>query len=107
MLAQMELKCTEQGCGFYAQNKAGLVNHQRQKHRAVSRKTSPCPHCGEQGLYNHVSTLNTTYECGLHHSVISESRKWMDGWMDGVCASVRVCVRACVCVFNQTLVTCD
>ena len=58
MLAQMELKCPEQGCGFYAQNKAGLVNHQRQKHRAVSQETSPCPHCGEQyrkqGLYNHV-----------------------------------------------------
>ena len=58
MLAQMELKCPEQGCGFYAQNKAGLVNHQRQKHRAVSQETSPCPHCGgqyrKQGLYNHV-----------------------------------------------------
>ena len=27
MEAQMELQCTEPGCGFCAQNRAGLVNH--------------------------------------------------------------------------------
>ena len=44
--AQMELQCTEPGCGFRAQSKAGLVNHRRQKHRAAALETLPCQHCG-------------------------------------------------------------
>ena len=39
MEAQMELQCTEPGCGFRVQNKAGLVNHRRQKHRAAALET--------------------------------------------------------------------
>ena len=31
--AHADLQCQESGCTFHAQNKAGLVNHQRQKHR--------------------------------------------------------------------------
>ena len=58
MEAQMELQCTEPGCGFRAQSKAGLVNHRRQKHRAAALETLTCQHCGgqyrRQGLRNHV-----------------------------------------------------
>ena len=58
MEAQMELQCTEPGCGFCAQNKAGLVNHRRQKHRAEALETLTRQHCGgqyrRQGLHNHV-----------------------------------------------------
>ena len=44
-------------CSFTAQNKAGLVNHQRQKHSAAAQVTVPCQYCGRsfkrQGLKMH------------------------------------------------------
>ena len=47
--------CTEQGCGFSALNRAGLVNHQRQKHGATM--TGQCHFCQQsfnrQGLHYH------------------------------------------------------
>ena len=56
--AHADLQCKESGCTFHDQNKAGLVNHQRQKHRHSALKTLTCPHCDsrykKQGLKNHV-----------------------------------------------------
>ena len=56
--AHADLQCKESGCTFQAQNKAGLVNHQRQKHRQSALKTLTCPHCDgqykKQGLKNHM-----------------------------------------------------
>ena len=56
--ARAELYCKEAGCSFYAQSKADLVNHQRQKHRPATQDMMVCPHCNghyrRQGLHNHV-----------------------------------------------------
>ena len=37
--AQSGWKCTEQGCHFAGWNKAGLVNHIRQRHSREAQKT--------------------------------------------------------------------
>ena len=46
--------CTEPGCNFVGQTKAGLVNHTRQRHGVSARAQYPCSHCGglfcKQGL---------------------------------------------------------
>ena len=56
--AHADLQCKESGCTFHAQNKAELVNHQRQKHRHSALKALTCPHCDgqykKQGLKNHM-----------------------------------------------------
>ena len=53
--AEAGLQCNLPGCTFIAANKAGLVNHSRQKHRQPCMV--PCQHCsrpiGAQGLHNH------------------------------------------------------
>ena len=58
MEAQTELQCKEVGCGFCAQSKAGLVNHQRQWHRHAAQETLTCQYCSgqykKQGLNNHM-----------------------------------------------------
>ena len=58
--AHSDLQCRESGCIFHAQDKAGLINHQRQKHRDSALENLTClicPHCGGQykklGLRNH------------------------------------------------------
>ena len=90
MEAQMELQCTEPGCGFRAQSKAGLVNHRRQKHRAAALETLTCQHCGgqyrRQGLHNHVKF------CKQNPSKSKCSR-----WKKCVC----VCVCVCACVHTK------
>ena len=52
------LACSEPGCSFVGQTKAGLANHVRQRHVASAQTRSPCPHCGglfhKQGLHMHV-----------------------------------------------------
>ena len=48
MEAQAELQCKEVGCGFCAQSKAGLVNHQRQRHRHAAQETLTCQYCSGQ-----------------------------------------------------------
>ena len=49
--------CTEPGCNFVGQTKAGLVNHTRQRHGVSARAKYPCSHCGgllhKQGLLMH------------------------------------------------------
>ena len=49
--------CSEPGCVFSAQSKAGLVNHTRQKHTTASQQQLRCPHCGRwfkvQGMTMH------------------------------------------------------
>ena len=49
--------CNIGGYAFGAQNKASLVNHQRQKHGPQARKKLGCQFCGThfhpQGLWNH------------------------------------------------------
>lgn len=49
------LHCNHPGCSFQALNKAGLTNHQRQRHSTTSR--TQCRHCHrtlhQQGLHNH------------------------------------------------------
>ena len=49
--------CTEPGCNFVGQTKAGLVNHTRQRHGVSARTQYPCSHCGgllrKQGLLMH------------------------------------------------------
>ena len=42
----LDLKCEEAGCNFVGQNRAGLVNHVRQKHGRLSRVMEKCPFCG-------------------------------------------------------------
>ena len=55
---QTDLLCNHPGCSFTAHNKAGLVNHQRQKHGAAAQKFLTCQHCQRnfclQGFNNHV-----------------------------------------------------
>ena len=41
--AHTYLQCKESGCTFQAQNKAGLVNHQRQKHRQSAPEDPDLP----------------------------------------------------------------
>ena len=52
------LACSEPGCSFVGQTKAGLVNHVRQRHVASAQTRIPCPHCGglfhKQGIHMHV-----------------------------------------------------
>ena len=38
--------CTEPGCNFVGQTKAGLVNHTKQRHGVSARAQYPCSHCG-------------------------------------------------------------
>ena len=49
--------CNIGGCAFGAQSKAGLVNHQRQKHGLQAGVKLDCQFCGTQfhpqGLQNH------------------------------------------------------
>ena len=49
--------CTEPGCNFVGQTKAGLVNQSRQRHGVPARAQYPCSHCGglfcKQGLLMH------------------------------------------------------
>ena len=49
--------CSEQDCNFVGRNKAGLVNHTRQRHRMSAQAQHSCPHCGDlfhkQGLVMH------------------------------------------------------
>ena len=49
------LCCCHPGCSFQALNKAGLINHQRQRHSNISR--IQCQYCHQtfyqQGLHNH------------------------------------------------------
>ena len=49
------LQCSHPGCSFRALNKAGLTNHQRQRHSNTLR--SQCQYChqhfNQQGLHNH------------------------------------------------------
>ena len=55
--AEAMFKCSESGCGFVAQSRAGLVNHRRQKHSAYALTPVPCQFCRRtfrpQGLRNH------------------------------------------------------
>ena len=56
---QTDLWCNEPTCCFVAYNKAGLVNHQRLKHRAAAaQETLTCQYCHrifkQQGFHNHV-----------------------------------------------------
>ena len=56
--AHADLQCGELGCVFRTHNRAGLVNHQRQKHKDAALETLAYPHCGgqyrKQGFKNHV-----------------------------------------------------
>ena len=58
-IAWVGLECAN--CGFTAQNKAGLVNHQRQKHSDAAQMTVTCQFCGQafkrQGLKMHEREL--------------------------------------------------
>ena len=53
--AEAGLHCNHPGCSFVAVNKAGLTNHQRQKH--TLSQVAVCAFCAQsfaqQGLYNH------------------------------------------------------
>ena len=57
VVEQTDLQCTEPGCSFVAHNKAGLVNHCRQKHRAAAQEIITCQYCHRnfkaQGFHNH------------------------------------------------------
>ena len=46
--AHADLQSRESECVFHSQNKAGLINHQRQRHRDTALETLTCPHCGGQ-----------------------------------------------------------
>ena len=75
--------CTEPGCNFVGQTKAGLVNHTRQRHGVSARAQYPCSHCGGSVLQtrsSHASTIllresqqaatdkaTNWLICGLHH----------------------------------------
>lgn len=37
---QIDLQCSQPGCNFTTQDKAGLVNHQRQEHQAAAQRSS-------------------------------------------------------------------
>ena len=86
-------KCSESGCGFVAQSRAGLVNHRRQKHRQQKHSASaltPCQFCRRtfrpQGLRNHEMFcsscpktsehfyFSTSVACTIH---LSEGRRRM------------------------------
>ena len=53
-----KLHCTEPGCDFVGQSRAGLVNHIRQRHDILAQVQLPCPLCDglfkKQGLHNHI-----------------------------------------------------
>ena len=55
MASEAALHCEHPGCEFMALNKAGLVNHTRQKHQEP--QLGQCAHCqrtfNRQGLANH------------------------------------------------------
>ena len=56
--AASDLKCTEPGCDFVGQTKAGLVNHVRQRHGSMTMVVLHCPFCSnpfwKQGLTLHM-----------------------------------------------------
>ena len=104
---QTDLLCNHPGCSFTAHNKAGLVNHQRQKHGAAAQQFLTSQHCQRnfrlQGFNNHIKFchLNSNRTKRSHWgnclpndicrircpgdvactTYTSESRTWMDGWM--------------------------
>ena len=55
---QSSLRCTEPGCLFIGQTKAGLINHSRQKHSSEAQSQLQCPYCGHsfqrQGIVIHI-----------------------------------------------------
>ena len=55
--SQSPFLCNVLGCAFVGQNKAGLVNHIRQRHGVMAQARVRCSHCGElfhkQGVVMH------------------------------------------------------
>ena len=65
-LDKTNLQCTQPGCTFTAQNKAGLVNHQQQKHGAAAQEILICCRCHQnfkqRGYRNHTNFCNQNPE---------------------------------------------
>ena len=53
-----DLQCTQPGCTSAAQNKADLVNYQRQKHGAAAQEILFCCHC-HQNFKEHSRELRS------------------------------------------------
>ena len=56
-VAQERWVCSDSGCGFLAQSKAGLVNHTSLKHTTMAQHKLRCEYCGRhfkvQGMIMH------------------------------------------------------
>ena len=113
MASEAALHCEHPGCEFMALNKAGLVNHTRQKHQEP--QLGQCAHCqrtfNRQGLANHRRfcgtrptnncVLFTSFFLGLYHSASHEVLGVQTEWKEGR----RVCACMCVCVASPSHLT--
>ena len=109
-------QCTQSGCTFTAQNKAGLVNHQRQKHGAAAQEILFCCHChqnfkqqGYRIIQSSAIKIRTKFRdyVGDNKVLGSVLKTWPapltqvkteHGWTNGVCVCVCVRARMRVCI---------
>ena len=99
--------CSQSGCSFRAQTKAGLVNHIRQKHSQAAQCQLQCSCCGrwvkKQGFTMHnrycrrnrVGSTCIKWTKRVNFSSVASTAHWANvvRRKEGVCVCVCVCVK--------------